>query len=49
MSKRCVRCGYTEAEHPEGVTPAEALLIPEGEPCHRYEAKAPLWMRIVNR
>lgn len=46
-TRRCVRCGYTEAEHPDDVTPAEALAV--GGPCHRYEKPAPLWMRIVNR
>lgn len=49
MTKRCVRCRCTEAEHPDNVTSAEALLIPDGQPCHRFEPKAPLWMRVMNR
>lgn len=47
---KCARCGYPEAEHPVDLTPAEALAWPQdGGPCHRFEPKAPLWMRAINR
>ncbi len=46
---RCARCGHPEAYHPEGVTPAQALVIPDGQPCHRYEQPAPLLLRWLNR
>lgn len=40
MNEACVRCGHLEDEHPEPMTPAEALVWPTGGPCHRFEPPA---------
>lgn len=49
VSKRCARCRYIKAEHVKGMSYSEALAAEDfGGPCHRFEPKAPLWLRIFN-
>lgn len=50
MARDCVRCHHAEHEHPHPEpTPAEALAWPDDGPCHRYEAPAPLALRLATR
>lgn len=49
---KCARCKRPEVEHPWRMTYWAALAsLAEnpGGPCHRFERKAPLWMRVLNR
>lgn len=48
-SKTCARCGFPDQWHPAEMSPAEALAHPAEGPCHRFEAKAPLRLRLRNR